>query len=160
MEGVLLANGEVGHIPCRHMVKEYEGFIFTLASFLNKDTYLTILTRCQPLFSQSNSPKGSYEGVPYLFHTPITLTLPKRNPRDAFKWLIGYINDFPKDNFMLFQPTISMSITHTRRIPLRLSTSSFFQTFFYMVPYKLTFSLCSRPCNIHSQKTKRLQYPN
>ena len=38
MEGVLLARIELGHISCRHMVKEYEGLLYTLVSFSRRGT--------------------------------------------------------------------------------------------------------------------------
>ena len=38
-EGVLLAKGRTGtHPPCMHMLKEYQGAICTLVSFLSRDT--------------------------------------------------------------------------------------------------------------------------
>ena len=39
-EVVLLANGKLGHIPCRHMVKEYEGFLCILFSYFNYNYFL------------------------------------------------------------------------------------------------------------------------
>ena len=71
---------ELGHIPCRHMVKEYEGFLCTLASFLTIATSQTILTQCYSLFLQSNLHKGSHEEIPYLVHKPITLHFTKEGP--------------------------------------------------------------------------------
>ena len=68
--------------------------------------------------------KGSHEEVPYSVHNPITFTIPKRSPRAAFQWRRGQIIDFPKDDVMSFQQTNSKFIIYTKRIPLRLSTSS------------------------------------
>ena len=114
---------QLGHIPCRHMVKEYEGFLCTLDSSLTRHTSQTILTQCQPLFLQSNSHKGSHEEVPYLVHNPITFTLHKRSPRVSLKWSRGQINDFPIDDFMPFKPSIIKPTIYTRSIPLQISTS-------------------------------------
>ena len=44
---------ELEHIPGSHMLKEYEGIICILSSYLTRDTSQTILTRYQTLFSQN-----------------------------------------------------------------------------------------------------------
>ena len=80
------------------MVKEYEGHDLYSSLIL----WLELLPLPYSLgaslcFHRVIHIKGSYKGVPYEAHNPITYTLPKRSPRDALKGRQEAHNYFPKD---------------------------------------------------------------
>ena len=70
---------ELGHIPCRHIVKEYRGFLCSLKSSqleqLPKHTHLVLDFVLIEYFN-----KGVHEEVPYLVYNPITLHLTEDCP--------------------------------------------------------------------------------
>ena len=66
--------------------------------------------------------KGLYEEFTYHVHNRIIINPTKRVPQGFLQWQRGQFNDFPRDNFMSFQPTILNSTIHTRWIRLQLST--------------------------------------
>ncbi len=74
-------------------------------------------------FSQSNSINEHMKRYHSLFITKSYNSLPKRVQWACLQWLLRQLNDFPRDNFMSFQPTDPKSIIHMRRIPLPISTS-------------------------------------
>ena len=113
---------ELGHIPCRYMVKEYQGFLCTLVSnyieSLPKHTNSVIA-----FFSYNNPIKSTYEEAPYKSHNQIIMHLTKGGT-------LGLPENGYLDSFMTFLRMVSCrsskpspkSIIHKIRIPLRLST--------------------------------------
>ena len=111
------------HIPCRHMIMEYEGLHCTLVSCFTRDTSQTILTKCQTFFLQSISRNDHLKRFHNQFitksHSPY-----QRGP-------IGLTFNGEEDILMIFLRIISWhcrksnpkTTIHTKRIPLRLSTS-------------------------------------
>ena len=76
---VYLPMVELGQNPCRHMIKEYEGFLCSLMSSylgkLLKHTHSVLVVALIEYFT-----KGVHEEVSYLVHNPITLHLTKVGP--------------------------------------------------------------------------------
>ena len=114
---------DLGHIPYMHMVKEYEKYFCTLVSSYNQIQCPSILTQCQPFFSQSISIKKHMKRFHIQFITKLQYTILQKSSRVSFQWLRGQLNHFPKDYFMSFKLTNFQVIIHTRTISLRLSTS-------------------------------------
>ena len=71
---------DLGHIPCRHVVKEYVGFFCILDAYLTRFTFLTILYSAGLCSNGVIHIQGSPEQVPYLVHNPITFHLIKGVP--------------------------------------------------------------------------------
>ena len=89
---------ELVHIPCRHMVKEYEGRAL-YSSVILKLELLPLPYSLGASFCSHRVTyiKGSYKGVPYQVHKPITFTLQKRSHRVTLQWQQEAHDDFRKD---------------------------------------------------------------
>ena len=151
---------ELGHIPCSHIVKEYEGFFLTLALSLTRNTSLIILTRCQPLFSQSNSHKGSHEEVhnqiSAISHSPYQIGPPEM-PLNV-----------EEDSLMIFLVIISChSSQPTLKLPFIKEGYNYgfrHQGYHNLTnrlkfPHKRPSQKHSRSHIIHTYKTKNFQNP-
>lgn len=88
---------EQGHIPCRHMVKEYRGFLCSLTSS-SLEKLPKHIHSVPSFFPIEQLNKGAYEKVPYLVHNQIIIHISKEDPPGLPTMVKRIAHDFPKDD--------------------------------------------------------------